>query len=296
MPAFLQRYRELLLVAALLLLPAGTFIANAKQGRELSSIDKLFLAMSAPVSQAVDRVATSVIGLWTGYVDLRGIREANEELRLEVAELRSQLDARVEAELENQRLHELLDFAQARRGRSVAAPVIGISPTHRRVITIAIGKDDGVREGMPVVTADGLVGKVTSTYGGTAEVQLLVDGSSAVAARVQRSRARVTVRGLGHEGSLRLANALRTDDVEAGDLLITSGTDRVFPKGLVIGRIGRLQRESYGMYLEGEILPAVDVAGLEEVLVLVSPSDGDEGELPTAKAYEDRLPVLPGTP
>ena len=148
--------------------------------------------------------------------------------------------------------------------------------------------------GMAAVTADGVVGKVVATYGRTAEVQLLVDSASAVAARVQRSRARVTVRGTGEEKRLELANALRTDDIESGDILVTSGTDRVFPKGLVIGRIGRVHREPYGMYLEGEIRPAVDVSGLEEVLVIVS--SGEDEDLPTAEVHEEPIPVLPGLP
>lgn len=294
MLAFLQRYRELLLVTALLLLPAGTYVANAKQGRELSSLDELCLAISAPISRAVEGTAGFVLGIWSSYVDLRDAREENARLREALAEATGRLAARTEAELENERLHELLAFSKAVRGRSVAAPVIGVSPTHRRVVTIATSPGDGIAAGMAAVTADGVVGKVVATYGRTAEVQLLVDGASAVAARVQRSRARVTVRGTGEEASLQLANALRTDDIESGDILVTSGTDRVFPKGLVIGRIGRVQRESYGMYLEGEIRPAVDVSGLEEVLVIVSSSDEDE--LPTAHAREGSTPVLPGLP
>lgn len=293
MLAFLQRYRELLLVTALLLLPAGTYVANAKQGRELSSLDELCLAISAPISRVVEGTAGFVLGIWSSYVDLREVREENARLREALATANGRLSSRTEAELENERLHELLAFSKAVRGRAVAAPVIGVSPTHRRVVTIATTPGDGIGPGMAAVTAEGVVGKVIATYGRTAEVQLLVDGASAVAARVQRSRARVTVRGSGEEASLQLANALRTDDIESGDILVTSGTDRVFPKGLVIGRIGRVQRETYGMYLEGEIRPAVDVSGLEEVLVIVSADDDD---LPTAHAREESTPVLPGLP
>lgn len=296
MLAFLQRYRELLLVAALLLLPAGTYVANAKQGRDLSSFDKLCLALSAPISRAVDRVATSVVDAWGGYVDLRGVREENAELRESLAEARALLSARREMELENERLHELLAFTQGSRRRFVAAPVIGVSPTHRRVVTIAVDPDAGIATGLAVTTADGVVGKVVATYGRHADVQLLIDGSSAVAARVQRSRARVTVRGSGQERALQLANALRTDDIQAGDLLVTSGTDRVFPKGLVIGRIGRVKREEFGMYLEGEVLPAVDVSGLEEVLVLVEPGE-EEGAQPTVRVSDEApAPRLSGEP
>ncbi|AKU91206.1 rod shape-determining protein MreC [Vulgatibacter incomptus] len=294
MLAIILRYRELLLVAVLLLLPAGTYVANAKQARDLSSLDKLCLAVSAPLSRAIDGAVGGAIDLWTGYVALRGVREENLQLREALAEARALASERLEAGLENERLQELLSFSRASKGRVVAAPVIGVSPTHRRVITISAGEGSGIATGMAVVTANGVVGKVIATYGHEADVQLVVDSSSAVAARVQRSRARVTVRGTGEEKSLQLANALRTDDIEAGDVLITSGTDRVFPKGLVIGRIGPVRREAFGMYLEGTVLPAVDVSGLEEVLVLVAPADGTPP--PTVQTFEEKGGVLPGLP
>lgn len=297
MLAFLQRYRELMLVAVLLLLPAGTYVANAKQGRDLSSLDKFCLAVSAPVTRVVDGSLDAVSSVWSDYVALRGVHAENERLKAELAEMRAKIVEHGESELENERLHSLLAFAQAEKGHLVAAPVVGVSPTHRRTITISKGAGAGIAEGMAVVTADGVVGKVVATYGDTAEVQLLVDGASAVAARVQRSRARVTVRGNGSEKELQLANALRTDDIEEGDLLITAGTDRVFPKGLVVGRIGRVDRKPYGMYLEGQVLPAVDVTGLEEVLVVVAPGPDATDELPNAALGEEApAPVVPGVP
>lgn len=80
---------------------------------------------------------------------------------------------------------------------------------------------------------------------------------------------------------MRLAHIHRTADVLEGDVIVTSGTDGVFPKGLVVGRVGRIERKPYGMELEGEVIPAVDIAGLEEVLIAIS-SGEDEG--PTAWA------------
>jgi len=295
--AFFQRYRELLLVAALLLLPAGTYVANAKQGRDLSALDKFCLALSAPVARGADAVLGAASSLWTDYVALRGVHEENESLRRELGELKAQLNETREAELENRRLQELLAFARADAGKLVAAPVMGVSPTHRRTITISKGEGAGIAEGMAVVTSEGVVGKVVATYGDTAEVQLLVDSASAVAARVQRSRARVTVRGTGSEAALQLANALRTDDIEEGDLLVTSGTDRIFPKGLVVGRIGRIDRKPYGMYQEGEVLPAVDVSGLEEVLVVVEPGEPSPDAIPSVQLDAAQpAPVVPGSP
>jgi rod shape-determining protein MreC len=293
--AFLKRFRELLLVVALLLFPAGTYIANAKQGRELSSLDRFFLAASAPISQVVDATVGGLLGLWNDYVALRGVHEENVRLRAELYRAREQLNQNRETLLENERLRGLLAYAQAGEGRLVAAPVVGVSPTHRRSITIAKGAGEGVAPGMAVVTDDGVVGKVTATYGAYAEVQLLVDANFAIAARVQRSRFRVTARGTGDEGSLRLDNALRTGDIEEGDILVTSGTDRVFPKGLVIGRVKELDRRPHGMYVGGEIAPAVDVSGLEEVLVVVVPADRPDPALSIDGAPAPAV-VVPGAP
>lgn len=298
MLAFLKRYRELLLALALLLLPAGTYIANARSGRGLSAIDHLCLAISAPIARAVEGAVGGAIDLWHGYVALRGVREENARLRREISEARAEVTRRREGDLENERLRKLLAFSQASTGSLVAAPVVGVSPTHRRMITIAKGGGDGIAEGMAVVTADGVLGRVTATYGSYAQVQLLVDSTSAIAARVQRSRARATVRGTGEESALQLDNALRTDDIQDGDLLVTSGTDRIFPKGLVIGRVQKAERKPYGMYLTAEVRPAVDVSSVEEVLVVVVP--GDDAEPPSAGLEAGSPaappPVVPGTP
>lgn len=279
MLAFLKRYRELLLVAALLLLPLGTWVANAQRGRELSAFDKFCLAATAPVRLVAERAVGGTLEAWSRYVALRGMEEENQLLRETISSLQARLDGAAEAERENDRLRALVEFSKEEAGRMVAAPVVGVSPSHRRTILLGKGAPDGVAVGMPVVTADGVVGKVIATYGRTSEVQLVVDSTSAVAGRIQRSRARLTVRGRGDDQRMALANVLRTDDVLEGDVVVTSGTDGIFPKGLVIGRVGSLERRSYGMVLEGEVLPAVDIAGLEEVLIVIAPND-EEG--PTA--------------
>lgn len=281
MLAFLKRYRELFLVVALLLLPLGTWLANAQRGRDLSAFEKFCLAATSPVRDAAARLMGGMFELWHDYVDLRRVREENKILREAVAELQQRLNERVEAEKENERLRALLEFSRSASGRIVAAEIVGVSPSHRRAILVAKGERDGVRKGMPVFTAEGVVGKVIATYANTSEVQLVIDPGSAVAARVQRSRARLTVRGTGEDEHMRLAHIHRTADVLEGDVIVTSGTDGVFPKGLVVGRVGRIERKPYGMELEGEVIPAVDIAGLEEVLIAIS-SGEDEG--PTAWA------------
>jgi rod shape-determining protein MreC len=120
---------------------------------------------------------------------------------------------------------------------------------------------------MPVVAAEGVVGRVIRSAPHDSRVLLLTDASSAVASLVQRNRTRGVVRGQGD--ILTLDFALRQEDIEVGDRIVTSGTGGVFPKGLVIGEVTRTAREQYGLFQTVTVSSAVDFARLEEVLVLV---------------------------
>jgi len=145
------------------------------------------------------------------------------------------------------------------------------------------GSEDGLRRMMPVVSADGVVGRVHTVGGRSADVLLLVDRNSSIAVRVDRSRARANVRGQGAPGPCRLEYALRSDDLIEGDELVTAGTDGVFPRGLPVGKVTRVRRAGYGLYQAADVVPSVDVNRLEEVVVLVS-SQAVPGSLPAAKA------------
>ena len=123
------------------------------------------------------------------------------------------------------------------------------------------------------------MGRIQRVFGGYADVLLLVDSTSAIAARVERSRARATVSGTGSNRRCALQFALRSDDIEDGDVLLTSGTDGIFPAGLRLGRVVDLRRKSSGMFQVAQVAPAVDVRGLEEVLVVLR---SNESEAPAA--------------
>lgn len=291
--ATLRRYRELIAVTGLLCLGLGTYVAHVREPRELSSLDRLCLAASAPIARGIDFVVGSGLEVVAGFYGLLQVRDNNERLIQENLLLKAAIAEGREARAENARLQALLPVRAPEGGSIVASRVVGVSPTHRRSVTLAVGEGDGVRAGQPVVTGDGVVGRVTATWPGYAEVQLLVDPGFAAAVRVQRSRARATVRGLAEDARLRLDHALRTDDVEDGDLLVTAGTDGVFPRGLVVGRAQAVTRLSHGMYLTAEVRPAVDVTKLEEVLVLVTPPGF---ALPVASDVAAPPAAAPGAP
>jgi rod shape-determining protein MreC len=269
----IKRYRELLLVAALLLVPLGVFFAHAKKPSERTRFDRAVVWVATPVERAIAWCASGVIRTWNGYVALRGSHERAMSLtaRVQTLELEQQRLQAVQAEAE--RLRRLLGFAElSGERRYLGARVIGIrlGSVGRQLLTIDRGSDDGLAPMMPVVVAEGVVGRIHAVAGRTADVLVLTDLNSSVAVRVDRTRARANVRGLGKPDLCRFDYSLRTEDVIEGDPLVTSGTDGVFPRGLPVGKVTQLDRHGHGLFQEARVVPAVDVTRLEEVLVLTS--------------------------
>ncbi|XXF75839.1 rod shape-determining protein MreC [Myxococcaceae bacterium GXIMD 01537] len=270
--SLLKRYRKLLVVSALLLYPLGAFLmTGGKRAREPNFIDRAVIALTTPVQEGLTWVIDSGVEAVTGYIDLRRVRQENDALRLENLQLRASVQALGETRAENGRLRQLLGYAEAAPGPEIPARVVGVNPVAKLLsVRISRGESDGVMRGMSAVTPDGIVGQVVRSTGGYADVALVTDPQSRVAVRVQRSRARGTAVGAG-SAPLRLENMLRTEDVEEGDLIITSGTDGVYPPGLVVGRVTGLEKKEHGMFQGADIIPAVDTTRLEEVLVVGSP-------------------------
>lgn len=271
MLALLKRYRELLLVAALLLVPLGVFFAHAKKPPERSAVDRAILWLTTPVERALGWGIRSTLEAWDGYVALRGSHERAMELsrRVNVLTLENQQLASERAEAA--RVRKLLAFAEASPERThVGARVIGVrlGPTGLQLLTVDRGADDGVTRMMPVVVADGVVGRVHAVGAHTADVLVLTDRNSSIAVRVERTRARANVRGLGKPDAARLDYALRTEDMVEGDLLVTAGTDGVFPRGLPVGKITKLDPGPHGLFQDALVAPIVDPTRLEEVLVV----------------------------
>ena len=286
MLALLKRYRELILVAVLLLFPLAVFFAHAKRPADLSRFDRAVLAVTAPIEKVVAFAVTGTLSAWDGYLALRGSHERANRLWVENRDLKLERQELLAERTENDRLRRLLGLAESEPRRAyVGARVIGVrlAPAGLQLVTVDRGSEDGLARAMPVVVAEGVVGRVHATAGHSAEVLLAVDRNSSIAVRVERTRARANVRGLGRPDLARLDYALRSEDVIEGDLLITSGTDGVFPPGLPVGRATRLQRVAHGLFQEGWVMPAVDPTRLEEVLIITSGARDPE-QLPAAMA------------
>ncbi|MDQ3262415.1 MAG: rod shape-determining protein MreC [Myxococcota bacterium] len=248
------------------------FLSRGGTARDPNALDRGVITVSSWLQSGLGWGIDGVVDGWRGYVGLRAVRSENLVLRQEYARLLTEVHALEEERNENQRLRALLSYAQTAAGPKIAARVVGVNPVSTLLsVRIDRGTDHGVRRNMPVVTHEGVVGhveRVTATY---ADVVLLRDRNTILGVRVQRSRARANAVGAGKDLALRLDNALRTEDLQEGDVVLTSGTDGIYPPGLVVGTLARVQRSDFGMFQSGEIRPAVDTARLEEVLVLLDP-------------------------
>jgi rod shape-determining protein MreC len=269
----IKRYRELILVAVLLVVPLGIFFAHAKKPSERTRFDRAVVWVAAPLEKAVGWGVSGVLRGWYGYVALRGSHERAQALSSQVVSLELERQRLHEVEGEAERLRKLLGFAeQSGQRHYLGARVIGVrlGTVGRQLLTVDRGSDDGLAPMMPVVVAEGVVGRVHAVSARSADVLALTDLNSSIAVRVERTRARANVRGTGRPDVCRLDYALRTEDVIEGDPVVTSGTDGVFPRGLPVGKVTQLDRRGHGLFQDAKVVPAVDVTRLEEVLVLTS--------------------------
>jgi rod shape-determining protein MreC len=213
----------------------------------------------------------SLRSLWDGYLDLRRVRAENETLRGEIGGLRIQLQQeRVTAE-RAEALRRLLEFRERTPLPTTGAEVIGSGASPEfRTVTIDKGTSHGLAANLAVVAPAGVVGRITLPSARASLVQLLVDRNAAAGALIERSRVQGIVVGVG-DGGLRMDFVAATGDVVAGDIVVTSGIDGLYPKGFTIGTVERVERGD-GLSHLISVRPAVDVSRLEEVLVVTTPA------------------------
>lgn len=257
------------MVGTLLLAPLLGYLTVGHRGREPNFIDRAVLFISAPLQSGLVSAIDGAGGVGRSYVALRGAHEEALVCRTQLADTHAELNALREAEAENARLKTLLSYVEDTVDQEIVARVIGLNPSPQfQSIRINRGEDDGVRFGMPVVTADGAVGSIIRSVGGSADVMLLTDPQSKIGGVIQRTRVRVTVKGNGGGRPLSLTVVQREDDARDGDIVVTAGSDGIFPRGVPLGIVRSPERPSVGMFLSGKVEPSVALERVEEVLVI----------------------------
>lgn len=279
MLSLLKRYLDPLVVAALLLLPFAMFLARGRKAREVNFIDRGVIAITSQLQGVITRTVDGLASGWNSYVALRQVRGENEGLKGENRDLRTRLHGLEEVKAENERLRRLLAYTEGQPFRSIVARVVGVNPDATQLtVRIDQGEAAGVLRGMPVTNAEGVVGHVLRATGGYADVLLIADVNSKIAVRMKTSRTRATAAGAGRVGPLKLENLARGEALEIGDSIITSGTDGIFPPGLMVGIVSNVERKGAGMFQVAELKPAANLNKLEEVFVLSPPTVSTKGE------------------
>jgi rod shape-determining protein MreC len=280
----LKRYRDLGIVGLLLAVPFFVLKANMKSPESQNGMDRTILRVSAPIEVAAATIARGVGGVWDDYVYLVDVKKEADRLAYDNARLREQVHSLEQAQTENRQLRRLLQLKDSVVSDAVSATVIGKDFTEFFRVTRVVldrGARD-VRSHMPVIAPDGIVGAVLHVAGDTVDVQLAVDAAFGVDVEDERTHARGFVRGTGDPAryACKVEMVDARDEVEIGDLLVTSGKGRWFPRGLPVARITRVVKRELGRDQDVDAVPTVDFSRLDAVLVLVtSPGEESTGSL-----------------
>lgn len=243
---------------------------NARHPDSEQSVLRVWLVTAfAPIVHAADSVLSSIKGTGASYIDVRHAREENVELREKVDQLTAERNKALERAAELDLLRTQLALPPRHSYPELAANVISrdASLWFRR-LTIDRGTLDGVKRDMPVATAGGIVGRVISVGPNFAMVQAITDKHAGVGAMLQTSRAMGEVRGVDND-RCELRNISSSENVEPGESIVTTGLDRIYPKGLLVGTVERVESDPNGPWHKIIVKPAAPVDRIEHLLVLL---------------------------
>jgi rod shape-determining protein MreC len=255
------------------------------QAGVLQPIEGLLLRITSPLQEGVTYVSDRVAELAQTARDLRDLRQRNEELEAQNANLLLENVRLREIEVEASLLRDLLNFVQPNpsfdiQGAHVIGREIARDPSNlQRTILLDVGREAGITPNMPVITDRGLVGRIRDVGEGWSRVLLIIDASSSVHALTQSTRASGLVEGQV-DGSLEMRAIRQEDTVSVGDIVFTSGLGGNLPNQIPIGQITQVERKEYELYQQAEVQPTVDFAHLEAVLIVTdfAPVEGNEPE------------------
>ena len=232
------------------------------------------LHASAPFLGVSSSIHRALAYGWTHYVGLRGARAQNDVLQKRVEQLALREDTLRQVEVENSRLRELLGLKQTVPLETVAARVVGRVPNYlANVVYIDRGTDDGVKVNTPVLAATAVVGRTILVSRFNSQVQLITNNDASLGVMIERTRSPGVLTGSG-QAVLNLDYIANSEQVEIDDIVVTSGLDGLFPKGLRVGKVVQSQKGKAAFRVI-RVEPFADLLRLEEVLVLPAGSSGE---------------------
>lgn len=251
-----NKFRKYIILFFLLLISVIIIFSSKKEP----------LHLSAKFGFSPTNKLTNILTDIKNYFNLRKL---NEELKEENIFLLKENKELREAGLENTRLREMLKLARKNDLNLLSADVIGKDPTNFfNTLMLNKGFEDGVRENMPVINNSGIIGKIYSTGKNSSKAILLTDSNCSISALDSRSRVYCAVSGTGYSICV-MKFVSSDDDVKVGDTIISSGDGEIFPKGLLIGRVIKVEKSRDELMLDIFVKPAVNLKIIEEVFVVI---------------------------
>ena len=296
MDTLFSRYRNAVVLVAALFLQLVLLAFQIKRDKDIPLLRIWAVGAITPLEKLVSSGVRGVYGVWHDYADLRQARQESQGLLEEVSRLKLERHRLLEEAAEARRLRALVQFRDLTPSVTVATRVIGSSASETsRVLFLDKGSESGIRPNMAVITPDGIVGKVHRVFRGSAQVLVITDPDSGLGAELgallQSSRVHGALRGYG--GFFCQLRYIANDEkVEPGDLVVTSGEDRIYPRGLPIGVV--TSAKNGPVFKEIMVQPFARLNRLEEVLVVTRGADQEVPARPEpAPAVAETTPAEP---
>jgi rod shape-determining protein MreC len=304
MESLFGRHRNLIILVIVLSLQVIGLAVQVKSGANERKDTRLIriwvVGAVTPFERALVWVQNSTGTVWHNYFYLRGVRAENRQLKDQIEQMRLEQVRLTEDAAQAHRLQNLLAFKEQFISKTVAAQVIATSGTEQsRVVIIDKGSRDGIKPDMAVITPDGIVGKVKDVFPLSSQVLLISDHDSGAGVILERSRLQGIVKGTSL-GELQITDIMSDEKVESGEHLITSGGDRIYPKGYSVGTvISAVPDRDNDPFQVIKIKPSADLNRLEEVMVITKMTDdsqataGGPAPMRAADILSQRLPSVP---
>jgi rod shape-determining protein MreC len=292
MESFLSRYRNLSILLLLLVAQLLLLAYQVKSNQDVRLIRLWAVTAVTPVARVIEWARAGIAGAWENLFVLSDVRAENTRLRKDLDDLRLK-NQMLAAELQMaDRVKALVEFRSQIPSKTIAARIIGTGTgANTRTVYVDRGSVEGVKRGMAAISAKGIVGKIVAAYPTASLVQLITEQGSVAGVISQKNRVRGTLKGQG-SGTLIVDYIRNEEKVDPGEWFYTSGTDRIFPRGLPVG-IVKMVREGRGGK-EVVVEPSGLENGLEEMLIVI---DGVHGSIPEAEtAPSSDISILPAPP
>jgi rod shape-determining protein MreC len=277
MQVFVSRHRPFFVLVAVLVVQLLLLSFQITRNNNVRLIRVWAVAVFDPLDRSLRGLLDATTKAWETYRDLWRADQENQELHVQLVTARSQIHQLSEQAAESQRLRTLLDFKNQLPFQTVAAEVIATSPgENSNAVFIGKGTDAGLTSDSAVITPTGVVGKIIAVFPHSSHVLLLTDPTSGTGVTLAQSRIQGVLKGRD-QNQCQLQYVMNEESVAPGELVLTSGLDQIYPKGLPVGTV--VQVSAGNIYKNILVKPAVDLNRLETVLVVLKPASGQQQAL-----------------